>query len=75
MWLAVWRRNVVQGGSFGLLLFTGFLIISDITQVAPGHYIMSRDFKPIQDAVYWDIEYPNKVSWSCLLRHLTPVTK
>ncbi|KAJ5750334.1 hypothetical protein N7533_007362 [Penicillium manginii] len=31
-----------------------------VQSVAPGHYILSRNFSPIKDAVYWDAEYPDK---------------
>lgn len=36
--------------------------LSNVEQISPGHYLISRDFKPVQHAVYWDAEYPDKVS-------------
>ena len=43
-------------------LIIGFIGLSNVEQISPGHYIISRSFKPIQDAVYWDADYPDKMS-------------
>lgn len=63
MWLGVRYWDNVQRGSVGLLPLhtTHPSSLSDDFQVAPGHYISSRNFSPIRDAVYWDAEYPDKV--------------
>ncbi|KAJ5824679.1 hypothetical protein N7447_007019 [Penicillium robsamsonii] len=41
-------------------MFGAGTMFKGVQSVAPGHYIISRSFKPIQDAAYWDIEYPDK---------------
>lgn len=62
MWLDVRHKDDVQRGSLSLLPFhTSPSLFSDEFQVAAGHYIMSRNFDPIQDAFYWDAEFPDKV--------------
>ncbi|KAJ5964889.1 uncharacterized protein N7479_004765 [Penicillium vulpinum] len=44
-----------RGWMFGVgTMFNG------VKSVAPGHYIISRSFKAIEDAAYWEIEYPEK---------------
>ncbi|KAL5359154.1 hypothetical protein BJX96DRAFT_147878 [Aspergillus floccosus] len=32
----------------------------DVKTVQPGHYIMSRSFRNIEDGVFWDADYPDK---------------
>ncbi|CAI7660554.1 unnamed protein product [Penicillium glandicola] len=41
-------------------MFGAGTVFKGVQSVAPGHYIISRSFKPVQDAVYWDLEYPDK---------------
>ncbi|KAJ6103185.1 hypothetical protein N7486_005612 [Penicillium sp. IBT 16267x] len=41
-------------------IFGSGAMFKGVYSISPGHYIISRGFKPIQDAVYWDAEYPDK---------------
>ncbi|KAJ5767200.1 uncharacterized protein N7511_004816 [Penicillium nucicola] len=41
-------------------MFGAGTIFKGVKSVSPGHYIISKGFGPIQDAVYWDAEYPDK---------------
>ncbi|KAJ5774430.1 hypothetical protein N7457_009326 [Penicillium paradoxum] len=41
------------------MLGTGTMF-KGVHSVPPGHYITSRNFSPIKEAVYWDAEYPDK---------------
>ncbi|KAF9888775.1 hypothetical protein FE257_008351 [Aspergillus nanangensis] len=56
-WKPEWDVQSIreQGWMFGAGTF-----FKGVHAVAPGHYIISKNFKNIQDAVYWDAEYPDK---------------
>ncbi|KAJ5802306.1 uncharacterized protein N7503_004756 [Penicillium pulvis] len=41
-------------------MFGAGTMFKGVHSISPGHYLISRGFKPIQDVVYWDAEYPDK---------------
>ncbi|KAJ6091736.1 hypothetical protein N7467_003705 [Penicillium canescens] len=56
-WMPEWD---VQGLRECGWMFGAGTMFKGVQSVAPGHYIISRSFKPIQDVAYWDAEYPDK---------------
>ncbi|KAL0256568.1 hypothetical protein SLS55_008963 [Diplodia seriata] len=34
-----------------------------VRKVRPGHYLICQGFGDVQERIYWDIEYPDKVCW------------
>ncbi|KAJ5660208.1 hypothetical protein N7507_006659 [Penicillium longicatenatum] len=41
-------------------MFGAGTMFKGVHSISPGHYVISRGFKPIQDVVYWDAQYPDK---------------
>ncbi|KAJ5161820.1 hypothetical protein N7492_007212 [Penicillium capsulatum] len=56
-WKPEWDVQSLREGAW--MIGSGSMF-KGVQSVRPGHYIISKNFSPIREAAYWDVEYPDK---------------